>query len=140
MLNQILKYIRNYFEISSVESEEITTTGVIVPDGTEFKQGQYVLIKQSILNDGVYQITAIAGNELKITGLSAEAGNFQIYGLAIPKELIEIALEIEAEGSSEGVASESLGDYSVSYTDGNSSWKTRYKTRLNDYRRLYREL
>jgi len=140
-MNKLLKYLNRYFPRSV---ERVTA---IVADGFEgnFKEtylvGQYILIKNSILSDGVYQLTAVSPTKLTVAeSLQAESTNLiALFGLAIPREVVALQAKIEAYTSNEGIASESIDDYSVSFQDG-SGWQTAFKNELNAWRVMYSDL
>jgi hypothetical protein len=140
-MNKLLKYLNRYFP------RTIESVGSVVGDGFvgNFKEtylvGQYVLIKGSILSDGVYKLTGVSPTKLTVSDfLEPEStGLITIFGLAIPRELIALEAKIQAYTSKEGVASESIDDYSVSYKDG-SGWQTAFKSELNAWRIMYSDL
>lgn len=119
-------------------------------DGIEgdFKEtylvGQYVLIKGTILADGVYKITTVASGKLTLDAAFTPETEFDVehpavVGLAVPKAVIDLAAEIESFNESAGVASESLGDYSISYGEG-GSWEKAYKSKMAKWKRPYSDL
>ncbi len=145
MLERVLRHIRTFFQHIDQTAEEIIATGVEVSDGQAYKPGQYVYICGSVLNDGVYQITAIAGDVLEMTGLTPEdTDDVTVYGLAIPPSLLTVVAEIESyvAKNPDGVQSESLGDYSVSYSGGagGTSWEGAFAGRLSQWRRVHGDI
>lgn len=136
-----MDYCNNHFirtaEFASITITETTITG-------SFKQGyvadQYIAIKGTILNDGIYKITEVAGDTLTLDAtLTAETSDTLIYGLAVPKTFLDIVTSISGSTSTEGIASESLGDYSVNYVNG-SGWQQTYKSQLMQYKKPYSDL
>ncbi len=141
MLEQVLRHIRTFFQYMFQTAEDITATEIEVTDGQQFLPGQYVYVCGSVLNDGVYQLDAVAGDMLEMQGLTPETpSDVVVYGLAIPKALLDVVTEIEAyvEKNPDGVQSESLGDYSVSYGGGQAgaSWENAFAGKLSQWRRL----
>jgi hypothetical protein len=136
MIDQILKEINNYF-IRSVEYSTITiASDELTGFSGDYIAGQYINIDGSILNDGTYKIESnIAGVITLTETLASETTNMYLYGLQIPKSVIDLSTDIStyAQASSQGIASESQGSRSVSYVDG-SSWQSVYKKTLNAYR------
>lgn len=134
MLNQILKHLKNYFETPKfIENDFIIENGTIA--NLPFLENQYVLIKGSILNDGIYKIP--------LTGLKNEQFKGVIIGLAIPNEVIELETKIKAyvdKNPASVYISESFGGYSYSKaTDKNgqiASWQDVFKKELNIYRKI----
>lgn len=138
MLQEVLQYINDYHINSYCDLLSVETDGFNVSKVSDFVANQYVLVVGSKLNDGVYQISSIVGNKLMVSGLLAETTDCYIYGLAIPKVLLNLVTEIEVFNlKTNGVTSESLGDYSVSYTteNGDTSWITVFRKRLSTFRK-----
>ena len=149
MIEQVLRYLNNYFIYDKASATSVLPDGILSSDPEVYMAGQYVYVSGSVLNDGVYKITAIEGNKLVIDGtMNPESGrSFHVYGLAIPKSVLDIAKEIEAynEANPNGIKSESLGDYSVSYggsssVSGSSDWVTVFYAKLAPFRKVYLNL
>lgn len=149
VIEQVLKEIRNYYIIDGVFAAKVDADGVIVSDVGIFMAGAYVYVVGSVMNDGVYKILSIDENTNKLTlegFLQAEMieRKFRVYLCAIPKTVLDLAEEIKAynESNPNGVKSESLGDYSVSYggANGSSDWAAVYRSKLAPYRKAYLNL
>ena len=141
VLENVLREIRNFF-VKTLERRPtvIATNKITFNPSQKYVVGQYIYITGSILNDGVHKITLVESDGVTVDSLEDEEAILTIYGLAIPKTVIAIADEIALNGQTAGVNSESLGDYSVSYGEGNSSWQNVYKDQLDQYRRVYLNL
>ncbi len=133
-LSEVMKHINNYFVKTT---EDITVN--IVADGIEgtftntYIVGQYIRVCDSILNDGVYKLTGVTSSKLSVAEtLVVESNKVQVAGLVIPSEFLSIVTEIEAHKGSGGVVSESIDDYSVTYSDG-GSWVSAFEERLYPY-------
>lgn len=143
MIQEILEDIRNYYLKTHSIGTKVESDGVTVNNIDEFVINQYVWINNSILNDGVYKIAGISSNKLLIDGLQAEEkDDFDVHGLAIPKIVLDLVSDIEAYNTENpnGIASETLGDYSVNYAgdqNGNASWKNVFAKRLSALRKVY---
>ena len=139
MIENVLREIRNFFIKDSEIVYGIESDGIVVSGA--FMANQYVFVKGSIMNDGVHKITSVVADKIMIAGLVAEPTTIHLYALAIPKVIIDLTAEIEAynEANTNGVVSESLGDYSVTYASdgGVETWQTAFKGKLNPYRRVY---
>jgi len=142
VVGQICAFIHNYFVYSrfsgvfTIENGTIEITGLL--------PGQYFRICGSHLNDGVYQYPA--------TGLDDETFDGVIWEMRVPKDVIELAAEIEAwnaknaEVLNSPLQSESFGGYSYSKASGGGSgqgagagaytWQNAFAHRLNQYRKL----
>jgi hypothetical protein len=61
-----------------------------------------------------------------------------LFALAVPSEFISLVEDISTYSNMEtvGLASESLGDYSVSYKDS-SDWQSAFRNKLKAYRRMF---
>jgi hypothetical protein len=109
------------------------------------KEGQYFRILNSDLNDGVYKYP--------VTGLKDEEFEGQIWSMAVPQTVIDLASEIgnwqEKYGAADSAAmspfnSESFGIYSYnkgsasssSGSENPNSWQSVFASRLIPYRRL----
>ena len=138
MLYEILRYLRNFFPGYRWHVE-----GFKIEDGVfdfpELREGQYFLIEDSRYNDGLHQYGDALIDE-EFSGWVTE--------LRIPKEVIELASEIEqwSDKYKDAVASpyqsESFGGYS--YTkggngSGNNSycgWQSAFASRLKVWRKV----
>ena len=76
--------------------------------------------------------------------LANSSKQFKVYPLAIPDSLLQLVKQIEQfnKDNPNGVSSESLGDYSVSYSakDGVASWQAAFSSQLANYRSVYLEM
>lgn len=152
MLNEICAYLKNWFTVNA-DHEELPSwrgtftisNGSIDLDG-KIQNGQYFRILNSIFNDGVYQYP--------VSDLTDETFKGVIQSMAVPKELIAIAGEIEEWMSKNGGAdsaalspynSESFGGYSYSKSAGGSTvdstsgmplWWASFGGRLARWRKL----
>lgn len=132
MLTNLLNYLNNHFIIDSrVGSTDGHT--VTIPNH-KLLVGQYIQIAGSRLNDGTHKVIAIEGNSVYIsTPLLAEEDKFTVYGLAVPRDLIELAEKIDFNRE---VKQESLGDWSATY----KTWQEQYSMQLTHYKRVYSDL
>lgn len=146
MIEQVLKEINRYFPRTVETLKEVEVDGLVGNFKERYVVGQYVLVKGTITSDGVYVITAVSPTKLTVDAtLTPEVvGDREysaVFGLAIPKEVLRLASEIEASdnGSGGGLSSESLGKFSVSYS-GDGSWQSRHKAALNQWRLPYSDV
>lgn len=141
MLEQVLDYIHNYFEVQIIESTFKVESGKInIP---VLKDGQYFKIKGSVFNDGVHRYDS----ELSLVD---EIFTGEIWALAVPPAVINIAEEIKTWQSTYGeqvnspFQSESFGGYSYSKASASNAsgrsvpatWQTVFGSRLNAYRKI----
>jgi hypothetical protein len=140
-MDKLLKYLNRYWPRSIESVASISADGFNGTFTETYLVGQYVMIKGSILSDGIYKLTDVSPTKLTIADvLQAESSTLiTIVGLAIPKDVVALQAKIEAYKGTEGVASESIDDYSVSYQDG-SGWQKAFKNELNAYRLMFSDL
>jgi len=144
MLNQIMTQINNHFS-RSLESQayEIVTDGIVGTFSETYIKGQYIWIKGSFINDGVYKIDSVTTSKITVEeNLQAEnTGEYMLlFGLAVPADFLTVATDIGNYTSSDGIKSESIGDYSVSYggsSDGDGSWVSAFGKQLSKWNRMY---
>lgn len=143
MLVEVLQYLRNWFRRSIAYGTVIIKDGRIESIGGEstdglFQVGQYIRILGSVLNDGIYQLNTCE--------LIDETFEGAVWGLAIPRAVLDLVAEIEAWQTKNGdtaaspFTSESFGGYSYSKggggTEGDTSWRTAFASRLNPWRKI----
>lgn len=139
MLEQILDFIHNYFIKEVYRGTFKIENGILIVDF--LLDGQYFKINGSLLNEGIYQCPA---NDLKDEEFKGE-----IWSMAVPKSITDLAIEIEDWQKEYGdklnspFQSESFGGYSYSKASGTDSkgnslttWQGVFGSRLNAYRKL----
>lgn len=136
-LTELCAELRNYFVVK-IHNGRFTINGGELAPLDSLQKGQYFRIVGSIFNDGVYQYN----DELNLTDEIFEGA---VWSMAVPKDIIDLAKDIEEYNKSEqakpsAFASESFGGYSYSKaTDSNGvpvTWKAVFASRLNKYRRI----
>lgn len=147
MLTELCQELRNWFDKDRYYGTFTITEGDITyADGTEIglQRGQYFRIVGSVFSDGVYQYPSF--------DIQPETFDGAVWALAIPKEVVQLASEIDAwramyeATDSQAMSpymSESFGGYSYSKGAGNSTasnastgWKNVFKSRLNMWRKI----
>lgn len=137
MLSELCAELRNYFVVK-IHNGRFTINGGELAPLDFLQKGQYFRIVGSIFNDGVYQYN----DELKLTDEVFEGA---VWSMAVPKDVVDLAKDIEEYNKSEHgkpspYQSESFGGYSYTKaTDekGNPiSWKSVFASRLNRYRKV----
>jgi hypothetical protein len=139
MLEQILDFIHNYFIKEVYRGTFKIENGILVVDF--LLDGQYFKINGSLLNEGIYQYP--------INDLKDEEFKGEIWSMAVPKSITDLAIEIEGWQREYGdklnspFQSESFGGYSYSKASGTDSkgnslttWQGVFGSRLNAYRKL----
>jgi hypothetical protein len=138
VLEAVLMHLKNWFAV------DIYAQTVTIKDGAVelpfLKNGQYYRICGSVFNDGLHKY-GDSGDQLK-----DETFTGTVWALAIPKTVIELALEIEAWQAKNGEAaqspysSESFGGYTYTKatdtaTGGSVTWQAAFRSQLNPWRK-----
>ena len=140
MLEQVLKELRNWFQVGIYPGEyTIQDGGITLPF---LREGQYFRICGSVFSDGLHR----CGPDMEY--LKDETFNGTIWALAVPSEVLKLAEEIEEwkvkyqKIIESPYTSESFGGYSYSKASGTSDnvasggWEKVFHARLDPYRRL----
>lgn len=106
--------------------------------------GQYIRIIGSFLNDGVFKVKSVIGNEIELENMNDEEFEGYICSLAIPNSFIELNQKIKEYKSKEknnGIVSESFGNYSYSKATNSSgnpiTWQDVFTNELRQYKQMY---
>lgn len=149
MLTEICAELRNYFPVHShgFETGEDVYEGTFEISGGEvspldfIQENQYYRIIGSVFNDGVHK--KLPANSQVNSPLIDETFTGAIWAMAVPPQVIALASEIEqynTDNAESPFTSESFGGYSYTRAKdengANVSWKTAFKSRLNNYRRM----
>ena len=146
-ISEVMREINRWFPrtYENVVVAIAATGKTITGDFAEtYLAGQYICLQHSVLNDGVYTIvsvTGVAGAYILTVSetLRTETNRVNVFALQPPRDFIDLVTEIDAYTSKDGVASEKIDDYSVSFKN-DGGWKAAFRERLNTYRRLYPDL
>lgn len=155
MLDRMCAYLHNYFETNPVSGDSmiydgeytITDSVITLPDDVNLLEGQRFRVYGSLLNDGVYTYHASGvtdSEDADAAEMEDETFTGQVWGMAVPRELIRIAAEASAwetgnaDAADSPYQSESFGGYSYtlkSGTSGNSdsdatTWEGKYGSRI----------
>ena len=150
MIAQIMQYCKNHFWRSRERNNfTIVTDGIEGTFCNTYLVGQYVHIVGSYINDGVYKVTGVTTSKLTLdaTLLAEDTDDFiTLYGCAVPADFLTIVSDIEAwvtsNGGKDGVASESIDSYSISFGTGSdgstgNNWKSAFSGRLTAYKQVF---
>lgn len=132
MIDDFLEYTKRYYPISfEYGNFTVETDGITGSFLESYVVGQYINIELTKVNNGTYKITEIEANKLVLDSvlLPEVVSGMNIWGLAIPKQVLSLVAEIESMGLISGLASESQGNRSVSYSNG-SNWTDIFKSRI----------
>lgn len=150
MLEQLLKYLKNWFKVRDdvngiyADTYTVESGSIVLPF---LLNGQYFRIVGSIFNDGLYiygdTIKDGDGNDAE---LKDETFDGSIWALAVPKAVVELSKEIaewqEKYGSTVAspYSSESFGGYSYTKSasaDGTAGgWESAFGTKLSQWRKI----
>jgi len=145
-LYEIMDTINNHF-VKSVEYKkvEITSDNTLVGDFKSlYLKGMYVIIKNSYLNNGVYEIDSVEPGVITVKeDLQEEnTGQPMFIVASIPnKGFVDLANKINTFKltNNGGVKSKSVQDLQIVY-NGDNSWQNVFEKRLNSYRKLFNDL
>ena len=143
MLEEILNYIHNYFEVQIVKGDFIIKNGSLdtATPKVRLQNGQYFRIVGSVFNDGIYKFPA--------DGLTDEAFTGEVRAMAVPPAVVALSEEISNGMNKYGDAmngpfqSESFGGYSYTKKSSGSGsgvdasdWRSVFGSRLNHWRKI----
>lgn len=137
-LTNLCDYANNYFE-KAYESGDFVISSNSIHVANEYKEGQYVRVMDSLLNDGVYKVHSFAGGVIVLEGtLIDESFNGYIVSMCIPKEFVDLVAPMNAYDNqvNKGVSSESIPNYSVSYDSNSNSYK-HFAAQIDRYHKFY---
>jgi hypothetical protein len=134
MLEQVLLYLNNWFEVGGHSGEfSIEDGSITLPF---LAPGQYFRIMGSVFNDGLHQYPA--------NDLTDETFTGTVWALAVPPVVVSLTDEMttwqEKNGVSGPYQSESFGGYTYNRATGENGgimtvWDA-FKTRLAAWRKL----
>jgi len=153
MLNQIIEYLKNYFQDNDycyqIDCTFNAGANTITGDFEDtFFAGEYIRIKDSRLNDGVYLISSIDDTTITIDAtvdlLISDEPEISVYVIKakLPPDFLSLVSDIASWETSnsglEGIKSESIDGYSVSFSDNSASggWQGAFTGRLSKYRKM----
>ena len=139
MLTELCGVLRNWFETDRISVTYTVENGSIT---LPFLQnGQFFRVVGSVFNDGVHQYPDYA--------MADETFDGSIWPMSVPPALLCLGEEIKAWQEKNGdiaaspYTSESFGRYSYSKTTSGSTtgagmvtWKSVFKSRLNQWRKI----
>ena len=134
MLETILNHLHNWFPVKGAARAGTFEIVSGAFDNVDFlKDGQYFRVKGSVFSDGLHRYPAYS--------LTDEIFEGEIWPLAIPKQIIELAEEIEAwreKNPETDKVSESFEEYSYTRASGGGDipgWQRAFAARLNPWRK-----
>ena len=135
MLEAVLTHLHNWFPAKNGKHAGafVIASGALSPD-IGLVPGQYYRIRGSTFNDGLHYVGESA--------LTDEAFDGEVWALAIPRAVQELAGEVAAwveKNPETDKVSESFGGYSYSRAQnasgGVGGWQAAFAGRLNAWRR-----
>ena len=150
MLAQVMNACNNHFWKTRERSDlAFVADGITGTFENTYFVGQYVHVVGSYMNDGVYKVTGVATSKLTLDAtLTAENSSdfVTLYGCGVPSDFLSVVSDIDTwvtgNSGKEGVSSESIGSYSVSYGTGSdgqttNNWKSAFDGRLKPYKQVF---
>lgn len=134
---------RTYENITlTFDADAKTITGDF---GETYLAGQYILVKYSVLNDGIFTVSSFDSDTGVITvseTVRDEATKVSIFALTPPRDFLDLVSEIETHVSNneQGLSSEKIDDYSKNYASGSSNWEDVFRKRLSAYSAINSDL
>ena len=151
-IGDLMRECRNYFERGGMDGTfTITTSGRITgAEALGAVNGQYVAIRGSAMNDGVYQIDKTGklsqGEDIELD-FAPETFSGRIWLLFPPRAfvaLVQSANEIEAMNPKGGMIHESFGEYSYTKATGKDgapmTWQQALHASLAPYKRILSQI
>ena len=148
MLTQIMNHINNHF-INSYEGIELTFDGSTISGdfANTYIAGQYIYVKDTVINDGAYLISSVATGILTVSeAVTAEVASCTLWGCRPDKGFLDLVADITSwktdNSGSQNIQSESIGNYKIAYSGGqgasgaSNTWKSVFKLDLNGYRKM----
>lgn len=141
VLSELCKELNNWFDYERKFGKFTISDGQLQVDFLQ--EGQYYRIAGSVFNDGVYQYTQNPHE----SPLRDETFEGAVWLMAVPSDVLGLADEVEAwigkykDVSESPLQSESFGGYSYtkasgSGSNGGTSWRDAFRSRLNQWRKL----
>lgn len=143
-IEAVCAYCRNWFDRNEPKYFDTFTIsgGVFVNFANDLKNGQYIRIIGSTFNDDVYKYP--------VSGLTDETFKGAVWGMAIPKEFLDLVTAIDLWETNNGAAvaspyqSESFHSYSYSLkTSGGdnvaqdkTTWQGAFSGKLARWRKI----
>ena len=145
MLEQLMLFLHNWFDRERVSGTYTIADGALT--GVSFLlPGQYYRIRGSVFSDGLHKY-----GEETVGELTDETFTGEVWALAPPKAVLDLADEVAAWVNQYGAAanspyaSESFGGYSYSKATGSANtaggastgtWQGVFANRLNAWRKV----
>lgn len=149
----ILDWTKNQFKQIKVrmESSFISFSELVTISDSDalfieckFTPGTQIVVEGSLYNDGVYEISSLTAGSLTLatgSGLIDEAAGECItitmvnYPKSLKLDIAQMVAYAMNKAGKEGIQSESLGDYSVTFMDA-TSYPLSILNRLKPYRKI----
>lgn len=136
MLEQVLGHLNNYFVVKDGVHKGTFEVSSGTLDLDFLQNNQYFRIVGSVFNDGVYKYPA--------TQLTDETFDGEIWAMAVPKAVVDLATEIGAwctDNPPSAYVSEAFGGYSrARATSGGTgapvTWESVFSASLAQWRKL----
>lgn len=148
-LAQVLNYVKltslNKILRTAESGSFSIVDGILTGYTNNYKVGQYIVIKGSILNDDLYLVNA----EMKLENAVDEKFTGIIYGLVVPRQLILLAEQVKKYEEANpieksNIVSQSWGGWSESKGRGANgavvTWQELFSKQLAPYKQMFAEV
>lgn len=145
-MDKLLDYINNYFYKFKERGTYEIKDDVLIGVRGKYFPGQYIMIRNSFLNDTVFKIKAITEKGLLLEESLDETFEGYVCSLAIPRNIIEIEKKIsdfnnDPTNKHTNRASVGFGSQTVSLATNKNgavmTWKDVFKEDLRPYFCMY---
>lgn len=139
-LTRICAKLKNHFLRNKYEGEFTLVSGTAP---LELLDGQYFVIVNSNLNDGVFQNTAES-----LANIQPETFTGRIWTMSVPVDFLELVKDIDRLNAKveelglldKGYASESFGGYTYSLQSGAPAYMQEWLRRINSGMSMYQKI
>lgn len=143
---QVMRTVNNYFA-TGYRATSWSITGGSVSPGELLSPGMWIAVSGSMFHDGVWQLDQWLGLSGVNANLPDETFFGRIYFLKPPQAFLDLCgriAEFARNTPSDGLQSESFGEYSMSRASGKSggvlTWEEAFADELRPWRKMFAEV
>lgn len=121
----VRSYTNNNFQNRAMRIRAPSRNGILEGRCHYFREGDTVQISQSAVNDGLYVITGLQENEIRLDGILYDCPQNIVakveYPADVQKGVVDLMLWEKENRGKVGIKSETLSRHSVTYYDQDSA-------------------
>ena len=121
----VRSYTNNNFQNRAMRIRAPSRNGILEGSCPYFREGDTVQISQSSVNDGLYVITGLQGNEIRLDGILYDCPQNTVTKVEYPaderKGVVDLMLWEKENRGKVGIKSETLSRHTVTYFDQDSA-------------------